>query len=160
MLAIRTILHPTDFSEQADHAFWMACQLAREYGARLIVVHVVPPPLAMLGGTMALPPLPEEYGLEALKERLSQVRPERPDVVIERQLVLGEAPAEIVRLARECKADLIVMGTHGRRGLGRLLMGSVAEEVVRRAPCLVLTLKNPAPGESETKAEVHEAVGV
>lgn len=147
MLAIRTILHPTDFSAPSAYAFQMACALARDYHARLIVLHVDPPPVAALGGMPAVPPLPEEYDRENLEKQLRRVQPPDPGVRVEHRLVAGEPVAEILRAAQEQSCDLIVMGTHGRTGLGRLLMGSVAEHVVRKAPCLVLTLKSPTPGQ-------------
>jgi nucleotide-binding universal stress UspA family protein len=148
MLAIRTILHPTDFSGHSAYAFQMACALARDYKARLIVLHVEPQPVAVLGGLPAVPPLPVEYDRENLLTQLRRVQPFDPAVRVERRLVTGDPVAEILRAAQEQSCDLIVMGTHGRTGLGRLLMGSVAEHVVRRAPCLVLTLKNPTVGKA------------
>jgi nucleotide-binding universal stress UspA family protein len=146
MLAIQTILHPTDFSERSDQAFRLACSLARDHGARVIVLHVAPPPVAgYVGGVMT--PEPGRHD-EEWWDQLRRRQPDDPRVPVER--VLGEGrPAEaILRAARERQCDLIVMGTHGRTGLGRALMGSVAEEVVRKAPCPVLTIKvpgHPAP---------------
>jgi nucleotide-binding universal stress UspA family protein len=143
MLPVHTILHPTDFSERSQHAFWLACSLARDYGARLIVLHVVPVP-AVVYGEGVLPPNPEEL-LAAAREQLNRLPAPRADVRAERQLADGDAVEEILRIAREAGADLVVMGTHGRTGVGRLLMGSVAEQVVRRASCPVLTVKAPFP---------------
>jgi nucleotide-binding universal stress UspA family protein len=145
MLTIRTILHPTDFSAPSAYAFQMACALARDYHARLIVLHVEPPPVSTLGGFPAVPPLPVEYDRENLQKQLRRLQPADSAVRVEHCLVAGEPVAEILRVAREESCDLIVMGTHGRTGLRRLLMGSVAEHVVREAPCLVLTLKDPLP---------------
>jgi nucleotide-binding universal stress UspA family protein len=125
----------------------MACALARDYHARLIVLHVEPPPVAALGGMPVVPPLPEEYDRENLEKQLRRLQPSDPAVRVEHRLVAGDPVAEILRAAQEQSCDLIVMGTHGRTGLGRLLMGSVAEQVVRRAPCLVLTLKSPTAGQ-------------
>jgi nucleotide-binding universal stress UspA family protein len=141
MLAMRTILHPTDFSDYSDHAFRLACSLAHDYGARLVVLHVAELPV-MVGGEGVLV-LPRAVDLEPLREQLAQIEPEDPRVDVERQIVVGEAAAEILRVAAEIKCDLIIMGTHGRRGLRRLVMGSVAEKVVRTAPCPVLTVKTP-----------------
>jgi nucleotide-binding universal stress UspA family protein len=142
MLAIKTILQPTDFSARSEFAFRLACSLARDYSARLIVLHVVEPPTVSAAGVLMLPPVVD---LEPLRERLHQLRPGDPKVAVEHRLVEGDAATEILRAAGEVKCDLIVMGTHGRTGLGRLLMGSVAEQVVRRAPCPVLTVKTPHP---------------
>jgi len=143
MFPIHTILHPTDFSGQADQALHMAAALARDYSARLVVLHVMPPPPVMAGEMGMMVPEAPELPAEAW-ERLNVIKPEGV-MDVERFLVRGEAAREINRMAREQKADLIVMGTHGRTGLGRLLMGSVAEVVVRRATCPVLTVKMPAP---------------
>jgi nucleotide-binding universal stress UspA family protein len=160
MLALRTILHPTDFSDYSAYAFRLACALARDYGARIVVLHVATPPVVVYGEGV-LPPEPEGYK-ERLREQLHQVVSQDPKVPVEHRLVEGDAATEILRLAGETKCDLIVMGTHGRTGLGRLLMGSVAEQVVRKAPCPVLTVKTPqrlpssgeeaAPAMAETAA--------
>ncbi len=142
MLPIKTILHPTDFSEPSDHAFRLACSLARDYGARLIVAHVVPIPVY---GTPEMGPMVPAPGLveEEMRQALEAVRPSDPAIAVEHRLCLGNAAGEIVALARQLKANLIVMGTQGRSGVGRWLLGSVAEAVLRRAPCPVLTLKMP-----------------
>jgi nucleotide-binding universal stress UspA family protein len=145
MLPIRTILHPTDFSTHSAYAFQIACALARDYHARLLVLHVWQPSAAVSGDCIIPVLLDEEAVRRGLEEQLRNVRPADPGIPVEHQMLLGNPVAEILRLAGERSCDLIVMGTHGRRGLGRLLMGSVAEQVVRQAPCLVLTLKNPAP---------------
>jgi nucleotide-binding universal stress UspA family protein len=141
MLPIRTILHPTDFSECSAYAFQMACSLAHDYGARLVLVHVRPP-LVIYGDLPPVPPEPPEV-LQQVHDRLSQMWPPDPGVSVERHLVKGDPAAEILRLARLSPCDLIVMGTHGLIGLDRLLMGSVAEQVMRKAPCPVLTVKVP-----------------
>ena len=142
MLAIKSILHPTDFSEQSGYGFQMACALARDYGARLLVCHVYQPPPVVYGEFGVAPPPPGEAP-ESLRERLGRVRPPDDAVDVQHYLLEGEAAEEIVELARDSLCDLIVMGTHGRTGLGRLLMGSVAEQVMRHAPCPVLTIKAP-----------------
>jgi nucleotide-binding universal stress UspA family protein len=144
MLPIRTILHPTDFSERSLHAFRLACALARDYQARLVVVHVGSPPVIVYGGGV-VPPEPQRYE-EELREKLHQLQADDPKVRVEHRLTIGGDPsAEILRVAQEVQSDVIIMGTHGWTGLGRLLMGSVAEQVVRKAPCPVLTLRLPFP---------------
>ena len=147
MLAVNTILHPTDFSERSQYAFWLACSLARDYGARLIVLHVVAAPAVVYGEGVVVPPNPEELRAAA-QEELDRLQAPRADVRAERRLAEGDAVEETLRVAQEANADLIVMGTHGRTGLGRLLMGSVAEQVVRRASCPVLTVKAPFPDDA------------
>jgi nucleotide-binding universal stress UspA family protein len=159
MLAIHKILHPTDFSRNSDYAFHMACALARDYGARLLVLHVRPLPTAAYGEFGALPPDPAEQR-EELQMRLEKITPTDQSIAIEHRLAEGEIAWEIIHLADEEKCDLIVMGTHGRTGLSRLLMGSVAEMVVRKATCPVLTVKNPVPEEVSEMAAVHEPAAV
>jgi nucleotide-binding universal stress UspA family protein len=150
MLAFKTILHATDFSESSNFAFGVACALARDYGARLIVLHVAPPLLGYYGEGAVIP-APQDYEA-SLMEDLEQVKPTDPWIHVEHRLVEGDAAGEILRQAKETKADVIVMGTHGRTGLSRLVMGSVAEVVVRKSSCPVLTVKNPVPEASLTTA--------
>lgn len=141
MLAVKNILCATDFSESSAFAFRVACALARDYGARLTVLHVILPPLGAYGEGSYLPP-PDEYADE-VHDKLIQLKPHDQRIVTEHRLEEGEAVPTILRVAAEAQADVIVMGTHGRKGLGRLLMGSVAEQVVRKALCPVLTVKKP-----------------
>jgi universal stress protein A len=140
MLPIHLILHPTDFSERFAYALQFACALARDYGARLVVLHVATPPPPVYGE--AIPPDPEPL-FEAAREQLDQWEIPDPGIQAERRLEIGDPPTEILRVAQEIRADIIVMGTHGRTGLARLLMGSVAEQVVRRSRCPVLTVTTP-----------------
>jgi len=143
MLPIRTILHPTDFSERSVYALHLACALTRDYGARLVVLHVAAAPL-IIAAEGALPLEPDSVA-RAEKDQLDRL--DVPDVGVraERQLAEGDPVTEILRVAGEIHADLIVMGTHGRTGLERLLLGSVAELVMRKAPCPVLTSRTPFP---------------
>jgi nucleotide-binding universal stress UspA family protein len=144
MLAIRTILHPTDFSEPSQYALGLACALARDYGARLIVLHVAEMPTVASADGVVVPLNPEEVR-GAAREQLDRLQVPQAIIRAERRLEQGDAVTEILRVAQEVHADLIVLGTHGRTGLGRLLMGSVAEQVLRRAMCPVLTAKAPLP---------------
>ena len=143
MLSIHTILHPTDFSPNAEYALRLACSLAQDYDARLILLHAsMPPP----GPIDALPPNPN-VSAESQETLLGKLPwPETPEtgVRVEHRVAEGQPADEIVRLARKVSCDLIVMGTHGRTGLARLLHGSVAEEVLRTAPCPVLSVHLPA----------------
>jgi nucleotide-binding universal stress UspA family protein len=141
MLPIRTILHPTDFSDPSQSAFQLACALARDYGARLIVLHVIETPLAVAAEGVLIKPTATD--LSAVRERLERLWPEERRIPVEHRLVEGEVVSQILHVASEAPCDLIVMGTHGRTGLSRLLMGSVAERVLRQAPCLVLAAKAP-----------------
>lgn len=142
MLPIKTILHPTDFSELSDAAFRVACSLAQDHGARLVVAHVYPPPATH--GELVARRQDDDFEKE-LRRVLERVRPENPAIPVEHILEEGHAAETILRLAKERGCDLIVMGTHGRTGVRRLLLGSVAEQVVRQAPCPVLTLNAPFP---------------
>jgi nucleotide-binding universal stress UspA family protein len=143
MLPIHTILHPTDFSEYSEHAFRLACALARDYGARLIALHVLVPLAVVYGEGMVIPDAGRER--EEVNARLEKLQKMGGQVRVEPCLVEGAPVAEILRVAQETPADLVIMGTHGRTGLRRLLMGSVAEQVVRQAACPVLTVKMPFP---------------
>jgi universal stress protein A len=134
MLPIKRIMVPIDWSKASIEALEFAASLARERNAKLVVLYVVPVPAVMYG------PPPENY-LKHLEEELGRVRPTDPKTQVERVLCEGDPAGAILREARDAKCDLIVMGTHGRSGGKRLLMGSVAEEVVRKAPCPVITVK-------------------
>jgi len=136
------ILFPTDFSPSSEPALELATALARDAGAKLLIAHVEEIPL-VTGGAEFLYSMPEPASHE-LREMLSEVVPTDLNVPYEHHLLAGEAASSIVDFADAEHVDMIVMGTHGRRGLTRLLMGSVAESVIRRANCPVLTVKHPA----------------
>jgi universal stress protein A len=136
------ILFPTDFSPFGAEALRWATALARDSGAKLIIVHVEEPPMAYGGGEMYLGA--EQGDREELRKSLVQVVPADSKVAFEHKLLVGDPATAIVEAADQENADLIVIGTHGRTGLTRLLMGSVAEAVVRRAKCPVLTVKHPS----------------
>jgi nucleotide-binding universal stress UspA family protein len=142
-MTFHTILYPTDFSPGSVEAFRYACALARDCDARLVVVHALEPAVAMVGEAALVPTDINELR-EVAQKQLDAVQPTDPSVRIERVFREGPAPAVILDVADEFRADLIVMGTHGRTGLKRLLMGSVAEMVLRRARCPVLTVREPA----------------
>ncbi|MGH7169175.1 MAG: universal stress protein [Gemmataceae bacterium] len=155
MLPLTTILHPTDFSEHSEFAFRLACALARDYNARLILLHVMPPPMVIYAGG----PVPAETwpDVEEVKEKLRNLEGRTHRVRVESQVMEGDPVDMILRAAEETHSEVIVMGTHGRSALARLLMGSVAEAVLRKAPCPVLTAKPAAARmkaveQSETKA--------
>jgi len=154
MAPIHTILHPTDFSDRSRFALQMAAALARDYAARLVIVHVATP-TPVVYGEGVVPVQPDDYKDE-LRSHLNTLQVEGGEIHAERLLVDGDPATEILRLAGEMNADLVVMGTHGRTGLSRLLMGSVAEQVVRRVDCPVLTVKAFAPVVTQ-KANAQEA---
>ncbi len=151
MLKLRTILYPTDFSADGDKSFELACALARDHGADLVVLHVYPPPVNH-GEGMARQ-APAGY-FDELRKQLRRLQAHGPTPSVSHQLVEGEAAEEILHLAQQQKCDLIVLGTHGRKGLSRLLLGSVAEKVLREATCPVLTVKVP-PAPKEGPEEGH-----
>jgi nucleotide-binding universal stress UspA family protein len=141
MLNIRRILHPTDLSANARHAFEIACGFARDYKAELIVMGVVTHPIAM--GTFS------GFGAEWTDERrtmersLASIAPTEKGFSLERVVVEDESAAKaIVRFANDHDCDLIVMGSHGRTGIERLVLGSVAEEVAHKARCPVLVIRD------------------
>jgi nucleotide-binding universal stress UspA family protein len=142
MSHFKTILVPTDFSPFASEAIRIASSLAREHASKLLLVHVAQRPITNVGG-MPVPP-PPALDWPALKRELDVAAAGIKNVEVEPRLVEGEPADTIVNFAREMGADLIVIGSHGRSGLSRLLMGSVAEHVVRKASCPVLTVKMPS----------------
>lgn len=132
-----TIIHPTDFSPSSARAFDLACALAREQGARLIVLYVLPPPICQ-GEVVAR--RQQDFSPELWSE-LRSIRDPGDTIHVEHWLRTGDVIEEIVRAAKEAGCRLIVAGTHGRSGVGRALMGSVAEKLLRAAPCPVVTIK-------------------
>jgi nucleotide-binding universal stress UspA family protein len=135
----KKILFATDFSTTANEALDFATSLAKESGAKLLIVHVAELPMAYGTGEM-YDGLPEPDTTE-LHRMLQEVVPTDPAVPHEHRMISGNPSTEIVELAKAEDVDLIVLSTHGRTGLTRALMGSVAEVVVRHATCPVLTLK-------------------
>ena len=150
MLPFKKILCPTDFSEPAFAALKRAEELARHFGAELIVAHVIPPlpgphlfPDPQASFNFDLPLYQQELAIKAeqmLKDLVSHHKVETRNLV-----TTGEAAPEILRIAHQEHADLIVIASHGLRGWRRLVFGSVAEKVVRQAACPVLTIVAP-PG--------------
>lgn len=151
----KTIVFPTDFSTASDAALVHAAALARQSGARLLIVHVEEPPLAYGGGELYYG-LPEPSSERILK-MLEDVRPADPAVPFTHRLTMGDPAAEIVRIAGDETAEMIVLGTHGRTGITRLLMGSVAESIVRHAPCPVLVYRETAERLAARKPEPARA---
>jgi len=149
----RKILCPTDYSTDGQTALEMATSLARDRGASLIIAHVEEPPMAYGGGELYYGM--DEPNREQLKKMLSEVLPTDPSVGYEHRLIVGSPATSIVYLAEKENVELIVMPTHGRTGVMRVLMGSVAEEVVRKAKCPVLTVKAAVQPAVARPAAVH-----
>ncbi len=142
---IRKILLPTDFSEYSRTALAYACELAEKYGAELHLLHALeihPVSTPDFGMGLALPRYVAEskqHAETSLSKFLESQQAARLKVV--HRLIEGSPRTEIPRYARDQNIDLIVLSTHGRTGLAHALMGSVAENVVRTAPCPVLTIR-------------------
>jgi len=148
MITLKTVLVPTDFSDTSEVALRYGKALAEKFGAALHLVHIVQEPFSQ-------PWAVEAYGfsLASLQEQWQQDAGRRLDEALPASdratynatvaTILGHPVIEILRYADEQKIDLIVMGTHGRGPLGHVVMGSVAERVVRKATCPVLTVHHP-----------------
>jgi nucleotide-binding universal stress UspA family protein len=143
MLQFQRILHPTDFSPAAAAAFECARALARDHNATVILLHVAQQPVASVAGMPVVPPPPPQIDRKGLDAQLRAIAAANPQLRVECRLMEGEAVGMILKIARDEACDAIVMGTHGWTGLSRLLMGSVAEQIVRRATCPVVTVKTP-----------------
>jgi nucleotide-binding universal stress UspA family protein len=148
MLAIRNVVIATDFSECSDAALAYAREICRTFGAQLHPLHVVEtlaaPDVAGMGGYVAAMPTLQHELEEAARKQLDERLTEEDRGPLQAEAVVrtGDGPARaIIEFAGETRADLIVLGTHGRRGLSHLVMGSVAERVVRTATCPVLTVR-------------------
>jgi nucleotide-binding universal stress UspA family protein len=145
MADIKRILVPTDFSAPADAALTYAIDLASKLGASISLVHVFDDPSGIHTGEYV--PMPSEMRGEIvadLRRRLAELVAKRGHSELNPQLLVGPTARTIVETARDSGADLIVIGTHGRHGMSRLLIGSVAERVVRTATCPVLTVRSAA----------------
>lgn len=136
----KKILFATDFSEASQAALHYAEMMARDTKATLIILHVQEPIITYAMGDA---PLALDTEQPEVNKMLEQVVPHDLTIPYEHRLEVGSPADEIVQAAEDEHADLIVIGTHGRTGLSRLLMGSVAETVVRRATCPVITLRQP-----------------
>jgi nucleotide-binding universal stress UspA family protein len=147
-MRFRKIVAATDFSEASALALDAAIALAGEQGATLHVLHVVEEPVMAAawteGYTLDLPTLHENL-VEEAERSLTVIQAAHPGVHITTQALVGRPADTILEVASEQHADLVVVGSHGRGGLTRLLLGSVAENVVRHAPCAVLTVRAALP---------------
>jgi universal stress protein A len=144
---IRHILAPTDFSDDSKKALSDALELARMCGAKLSLLHVLEPSPYL--GEFTPPTMGADLVSDLERQaraELARVLPEAQaaTIAVTRAVVIGSPSQTIVETAAAEHVDLIVMATHGRTGLSHLLIGSVAERVVRTAPCPVLTIRPPA----------------
>jgi universal stress protein A len=146
VIALQTILVPTDFSDTSGLAVAYARALAEPFGAHVHLLHVVQDPTGYLPteALAALPQLREDMEKDA-RQRLAGLLAGDADrkLPVTREVRTGVPFVEIIGYAKGHAVDLIVMGTHGRGAVAHLLLGNVAERVVRKAPCPVLTVRPP-----------------
>lgn len=152
MAVFRTIVYPTDFSDLAGYALERALSLAELAGGQVHCIHVVDDSYQYwmapeAGGLSAMVPVapPTEEVMRAAQRQLDEfIDANIPEPLRgPRKLLFGRPFLEIVRYARAVAADVIVMGTHGRGAIKQVLLGSVADKVVHKAPCPVLTVRHP-----------------
>jgi nucleotide-binding universal stress UspA family protein len=146
MKRIRRILHPTDFSSASRPAFERALGLVRDSRAEVIILHVLAPVIPVMGEGYIPPQTYEAIDSAARKSARKKLdalvaRARKAGVRARALLLEGTAHERIVSAAKAQRVDLIVMGTHGRSGLARLFIGSVANRVVSAAPCPVMTVR-------------------
>ena len=147
MARIRRILHPSDFSKASGAAFTTAVELAKTNGAELVLLHVLAPRLALMAGEGYVSPKIYEDLEQSARAYASRglaglvAKAKKAGVRAKAVLRDGVAHEQIVRAARSPRADMIVIGTHGRTGLARLFLGSVAGRVVSTAKCPVMTVR-------------------
>jgi nucleotide-binding universal stress UspA family protein len=157
MINLKTILVPSDFSECSEEALQYGLELARRFDASVHLLHVVPDPMvqpwAAEGFSAPAFEVVEEWKTQAVA-RLNAAVPDADRHRVTAVAVVATPYFEILAYAVTHKVDLIVMGTHGRSGVSHLLLGSIAERVVRTAPCPVLTVRRPEHGFVETEALV------
>lgn len=156
LVSIKHILFATDFSRASARALPYALAIAEKYGAKLYATHVAPEPIGLpaaaregLQSLGVIHQRDDRKNLAALESQMHGTRHE----ILSRQ---GDVWTEMSKIADEQGIDLIVVGTHGRSGASKLLMGSVAETIFRHAPCPVLTVGPETSGEPDSIADLHE----
>jgi nucleotide-binding universal stress UspA family protein len=146
-MEIKSILFPTDFSEGSAQALQYAVDMSKRYGSKLYVVHVIYDIAKATGWYVPHVSMDEMYKdiQEGAKKELERFGVEELSGVknVERKVITGVPHEEIINFVRSNKIDLVIMGTHGRKGIDKILFGSTAAQVVRHAPCPVLTVRMP-----------------
>lgn len=141
MYKLKTIFHPTDETNNFTGAWKLSLLLAKDHGAEVVVAHVIPPPVAAFSEVdvaFQQPTMTPYEDVELLRKHFVS----EMGVPVRHIVDQGDAGEVILRLADKEQASMIVMGTHGRKGFGRVMLGSVAEYVIRRAKCPVITVKS------------------
>lgn len=146
MSRIRRVLHPTDFSRASTAAFKRAVEMAKGNRAELLLVHVMVPAVPLMGDGYVSPKVYEYLEAAAQAAAQKQLRKlvekaRQAGARVKGILLEGVAHERIVKAARSRKADLVVIGTHGRTGFAKLFLGSVASRVLAVSPCPVLTVR-------------------
>ena len=156
LVSIKQILFATDFSRPSDRALPYALAIAEKYGAKLFAAHIAPEPIGLPAaarmGLQSLGVKSQKEDRNALAELEAQLHGV-PHEILSRE---GDVWTEMSKITRDAAIDLIVIGTHGRTGASKLLMGSVAETIFRHAPCPVLTVGPETSGEPGSIADLHE----
>jgi nucleotide-binding universal stress UspA family protein len=158
LVSLKNILYATDFSRYSSAALPYALCIARKYRSKVFAVHVVP----MAAAPDISPAQPGEFALGeaigAAKKAMAGLKAQWKGIPHETLIRQGDVWNEIAEVIQEYKIDLVVTGTHGRRGMSKTLMGSVAEKVFRQAPCPALTVGPNVSGEPESIADVHSVL--
>lgn len=147
MKPVKKILFPTDFSENSNYALDYALELSKKFGARLCILHVIHELIDTTGyyiPNISLDQLQRDL-VKGAEEMMGKIIREKVGDFkdYETMNIIGLPHIEIMNVAKEKDIDMIVMGTHGRSGIDRVLFGSVAEKVVKKSPCPVLTVRKP-----------------
>jgi nucleotide-binding universal stress UspA family protein len=153
-VSLKNILYATDFSRQSNLALPYILSIAHKYGSKVFIAHVISVSPFPMPPTQALHAIGAQALREA-KEAIANLEPAWGEVPHETLIRRGEIWRELAGMIEEKDIDLIVTGTHGRRGAVKLLMGSVAEEIFRHAACPVLTIGPNIAAEPETFADIH-----
>lgn len=148
MFDIKKLLVPVDFSGNSAYALEMAITIAEKFSAEIVIYHAVDIPHIILGDEENPCPIKdyEKYAREQSRKQMDifLMPYKEHKFIVHDEIEIGKPFEKIIRAARRFDADIIIMGTHGQSALKHILIGSVAEKVVRKAPCPVLTVKNPA----------------
>lgn len=154
-ISLKNILYATDFSRYSDVALPFALSIARKYGSRIFAVHIISLlPFPSSSPTQALQALAAQAVREA-RETMERVQARCKEIPHEALIRRGEIWAELAKIVKEKEIDIVVCGTHGRTGVNKILLGSVAENIYRHAPCPVLTVGPNVAGEPESLGDIH-----